>query len=82
MLSFMFTRFRNYRNQKQYNSQWDDVGRRLYELAVNRQDRQDFVETTRLLLRNSIGGKLEPRPTSFGRARSVSGSGYKSDSRR
>lgn len=63
MLGFIFSRFEIYQRQKRRNSQWDDVGQHLYKLAVNGQDRRSFVDSTRLLLRNSNGDKLDPRST-------------------
>ncbi|MGE0826000.1 MAG: hypothetical protein AB7G75_26815 [Candidatus Binatia bacterium] len=39
---FIFDRFKHYKNQKVSHSQWDEMGKRLYDIAVRSHDSAEF----------------------------------------
>lgn len=52
VLGFIHGRFTSYRGIKADHQQWEDVGHRLFDLAVAEPDRDAFIRRCRAMLRN------------------------------
>jgi len=59
IFGFIYERFAAYRGVKANHQQWDEVGHRLFDLAVTQPDREAFIRHGRAALRNDRDKGLE-----------------------
>ncbi len=60
ILGFIHGRFTDYPAVKADHQQWGDIGRRLYDLALATEDRDQFIALSRSMLCDERGRRLPP----------------------
>lgn len=61
VLGFIHDRFTSYRGVKADHQQWEDIGHRLFDLAVGEPNRDAFISRGRAMLRNDRAQGLGKR---------------------